>query len=427
MKYFLVPLGCATNKADTERIASVLESIGYSSALCEDEADCLGIVACSIRQSAIDRVIGRARNWNIRKNKEDITTFVSGCVLPEDEKRFLESFDFVVKLSEVNKLPQLLQQSGACTSENFWDIEPSRTSPFKALVPIQNGCDKFCTYCAVPYTRGRQVSRPSKEILNEVKSLIKQGYKQITLLGQNVNAYGLDKPEEELSFAGLLEQIGQLGDSASHKIWIHYTSPHPQDMVEEVFQVQAKHDCLADYLNFPLQSGDDEVLKRMNRRHTVEEYFDLLSLARRHMPDLTVSTDFIVGFCGESEEQFEQTKEALRRGKYDMAYIAQYSPRPGAVAEKRLVDDVSKTDKKRRDIELTEVLKETALRKNKEMIEKTVPVLVESVSRKPGKLIGRTQGLKSVEFESNNTDLIGQFIDVKITDCDPWRLFGECK
>jgi tRNA-2-methylthio-N6-dimethylallyladenosine synthase len=339
-------------------------------------------------------------------------------------KKFLKLFDLVVKVDQVVKLPQLLQEYGVTPPKDFWAINPKRGSTFKALVPIQNGCDKFCTYCAVPYTRGREVSRSSEDILTEIQSLIDDGVKQITLLGQNVNSYGLDKPETERTFAQLLDAIGQLADAAPGRVWIHYTSPHPRDMTEEVFDVMAKHLSLANYLNLPLQSGNSDVLRRMNRRYTVDQYMKVLDMAYEKIPDIAISTDIIVGFCGESEEQFEDTRAAVRRGKYDVAFIAQYSPRPGAVAEKRFADDVAKEEKKRRHTVLTEELKIVAHEKNQRLVGRTIPILVESASRKDGKLLGRTEGLKSVEFDSTNEDLIGQFVDVKITAADSWRLYA---
>lgn len=425
MRYFLLPLGCATNKADGESIASVLESAGYTAAQSEEDADLIGIVACSIRQSAIDRVYGKVRKWNKRKNTEQLTTFVSGCILPADEKKFLKIFDLVVKLDQVPQFPEMLNQYGARAPKNFWDIIPKRGSTFKALVPIQNGCDKFCTFCAVPYTRGREVSRSSEEILTHIDQLLSEGVKQITLLGQNVNSYGLDKKGEERTFAELLEEIGKRADALPHRVWIHYTSPHPRDMTEDVYRVQATYKSLANYLNLPLQSGDNDVLQRMNRRYSIDEYMKKLEMARSYMPDITVSTDIIVGFCGETEEQFERTAEAMRQGEYDLAFIAQYSPRPGAVAEKRFEDTIESSEKKKRHEHLTAILKETAQAKNQQLIEKTIPVLVEQKSRKKGKMLGRSEGLKSVEFDLEDDSRIGEFVDMKIIDADSWRLYGK--
>ena len=438
MQYWLIPLGCATNKADAERIAAMLERAGCTPAQSEEEADVVGVIACSIRQSAIDRIYSKIHKWNKRKSEKSLITIVSGCVLDADKKKFLKLFDIVLPLEEVPKLPELLQEYGAMPAASFWDITPKRGSHFKALVPIQNGCDKFCTYCAVPYTRGREVSRKSSEILAEVQQLVDDGYQQITLLGQNVNSYGLDKPgktgddgealeERELSFAELLDRVGDIADNAGRRVWVHYTSPHPRDMTEEVYQVQAKHPSLAKYLNLPMQSGDSEVLKRMNRRYSIETYMEKLDMARRIMPDITVSTDIIVGFCGETEEEFEHTRQAVARGKFDLAFIAQYSPRPGAVAEKRFEDTVPKATKKERDVVLTADLAVVALENNQKLVGKVVPVLVESKSRKSGKMLGRTEGLKSVEFESSDESLIGQFVDIEITECDAWRFKGVLK
>ncbi len=424
MKYFIVSLGCATNKSDAERIAAVLDSIGYTPAESEQDADLLGLVACSIRQSAIDRVIGRAKHWNEWKQEKKLITFVSGCVLPDDKKRFTKSFDFVIELEKILELPQLLQQYGIGTPKEFWDIEPHRDSSFRAFVPIQNGCNNFCTYCAVPYTRGREVSRPSESIYKEIQTLLDKGYKQITILGQNVNSYGLDVPEKEPTFAELLRTIGQMADTSSQQVRVYYTSPHPKDMNKEVYEVQSEYESLAPYLNLPLQSGNTQVLKRMNRRYTVEEFMSKLSLAREIIPDITVSTDIIVGFCGETDEQFQDTVDVMEKAAFDMAYIAQYSPRPNAVANERFKDDVPKDEKKKRDQHATEVLKKTALASNDKLVKTTQQVLVESQSRKQGKLVGRTQGLKSVEF-FGDPSLIGEYVNVKITGCDPWRLFAE--
>lgn len=424
MKYFLHPLGCAANKADTERIAAMLQTAGYTPAETELDAQVIGIVACSIRQSAIDRIYGKVHHWNKRKQREQLVTFVSGCILPADEKKFLKLFDLVVKLNDMPQLPRMLQEYGTVAPQSFWEINPVRASAFKALVPIQNGCNKFCTFCAVPYTRGREVSRPSTEILQEITSLIAQGYAQITLLGQNVNSYGLDKPKKEMTFAELLNAIGEMADKAPRNIWVHYTSPHPRDMTAEVLQVQSAHRSLANYLNLPLQSGNNDILKRMNRRYTVEHYMSILDEARTIIPNLTVSTDIIVGFCGETAQQFEDTVRAMERGVYDLAFIAQYSPRPGAVAERRFADDIEKEEKKRRAQTLTEVLKRSAAKNNARLVGHVLPVLVETCSRKDEKMLGRTEGLKSVEFVGDPS-LVGQFTQMKITNFDPWRLYGE--
>ncbi|MFH1426697.1 MAG: MiaB/RimO family radical SAM methylthiotransferase [Candidatus Kerfeldbacteria bacterium] len=424
MNYFLLQLGCATNKSDAERIASVLDSAGYAPVASAEEADLVGIVACSIRQSAIDRVYDRIHKWNLQKKKRPLTTFVSGCILEEDKKKFLKLFDIVLPLNDVTQLPEYLRQQGTSAGTAFWDIKPHHSSLFKALVPIQNGCNNFCTYCAVPYTRGREESRPSKDILQEVQTLLNNGYKQITLLGQNVNSYGQDTDGQEISFAALLDLIGTMADSARQHTWVYYTSPHPADMTQDVLKIQSKHRSLANYLNLPLQSGSDDVLNRMNRRYTAEEYFLILEDAHSILPDLTVSTDFIVGFSGETDNEFQYSVDALQRGAFDMAFIAQYSERPGALAEKRFPDDIAKAVKKERERTLTSVLTMTAAAANEKLVGQTIPALVETTSRKPGRLLARTEGLKSVEFISDDKKLIGEYVNLRVDSCDAWRLYG---
>ncbi len=272
------------NMSDSERVRTVIDQTGYVWTDNEDEAGILGIIACSVRQKSIDKVYSRISRWNKKKNKKSLITFISGCILPADRERFLKLFDIVFPMSELNELPDMFRQYGMVTPSSlhamgtgmemnksigeFWHISPHYNSDFEAFVPIQNGCDKFCTFCAVPYTRGREVSRPSAEILQEVEELVKQDYKSITLLGQNVNSYGLDKKGTELSFAGLLKEIGEMGLKSGKEFWVYFTSPHPRDMSDEVIDVIAAYPNLGKQIHLPLQSGDDKVLIRMNRKHS---------------------------------------------------------------------------------------------------------------------------------------------------------------
>ncbi len=361
------------NMSDTERTKPVIERMGYEWTDNEDEASLLGILACSVRQKAIDKVYSRISKWNKLKSKKNLLTFVTGCILPSDKNRFLKLFDIVFPMSELQQLPEMIGQYGIVTPfslqspvkghtmfENprlkefkekaaslklnehipdFWHINPLYESSFEAFVPIQNGCDKFCTFCAVPYTRGREVSRPSPEILDEVKSLVERDYKSITLLGQNVNSYGLDKKGEEIDFPELLRRIGGLGKKSGKEFWVYFTSPHPRDMTDEVIEVIAEFPCLAKQIHLPIQSGDDKVLIRMNRKYNVEKYGEIVKTIRRLIPEATLFTDIIVGFTGETDEQFENTRKAMVDFNYNMAYIAQYSQRPGAVSS-RWVDDI---------------------------------------------------------------------------------------
>ena len=434
MKYFLLPFGCQMNLSDTERVRTVLQQMGYIPTDNEEEANILGIVACSVRQKGIDKVYGRIEKWNAMKNRQNVITFVSGCILPADRVRFLKLFDLVFTMNELPSLPDMIRQYGVVTPikevnpsanmEPFWDINPMRASSFEAYIPIQNGCNNFCTYCAVPYTRGREVSRPSEEILNEVKELVEKDYKSITLLGQNVNSYGLDKKGEEINFAELLRRIGEFGKASGKEFWVYYTAPHPRDMEDEIMEVMAQYDCLAKQIHIPIQSGDDAMLQRMNRHHNLERYRHIIQTIRRVLPTATIFTDIIVGFTHETDEEFENTRRAMEEFKYNMAYIAQYSVREGAVASK-WEDDVPKEVKRQRYHRLTEELMKHSLLYNKGLLGTTVKMLVEDYDRKGGYLTGHTEGKIVIRFASNDESLIGQIVKVKVTSVSALSIEGK--
>ncbi|MBI9035570.1 MAG: tRNA (N6-isopentenyl adenosine(37)-C2)-methylthiotransferase MiaB [Bacteroidales bacterium] len=432
MKYHVITLGCQMNLSDSERVRTVIDDMGYTWTDNEDEANVIGIVACSVRQKAIDRVYSKISSWNKRKNKESIITFLSGCVLPEDEKKFLRKFDIVFQMKDLPQLPEMIRQYGITTPQDlqihdsmrdFWAVTPQYESSFDAYIPIQNGCDKFCTYCAVPYTRGREVSRPSEEIIDELKRLVAEGYKSITLLGQNVNSYGFDKKGEEIGFADLLRKIGEWGDSNQKDFWLYFTSPHPRDMTDEVLEVIAQYKCLAKQIHIPIQSGDEKVLIKMNRKHSMEKYRHIIHKIWELLPEATVFTDIIVGFTGETEEQFENTRKIMEEFKYNMAYIAQYSQRPGA-ASSRWEDDIPGEVKKHRFRELTEELKKHSLVYNQKLVGKTVKVLVRGKDRKKG-LSALTEGKLIVRFESNDESMIGTYQYVKIISAIEFSMEGE--
>lgn len=471
MKYHIISLGCQMNQSDTERVRTVLQAMGLSPTDHEDEAQVLGVIACSVRQKAIDKVYTRIAKWNKAKNRKSLITFVSGCILPTDRERFLKLFDLVFPMSELPSLPEMISQYGIVTPaglqqldsghdtlmrpaqsdahrsllkvvdsplpgtngiklnpaediDHFWKVEPSYSSNFEAFIPIQNGCDKFCTFCAVPYTRGREVSRPSREILDELKQLVDKDYKSITLLGQNVNSYGLDKKGEEVSFPQLLEQIGEFGEHSEKDFWVYFTSPHPRDMTDEVIEVIAKYKCLAKQIHLPVQSGDDKVLMRMNRKHGMDKYRHIVHTIRRLIPEATLFTDIIVGFTGETEAQFENTRSIMAEFKYNMAYIAQYSVRPGA-ASSRWDDDIPQLVKKERYHKLTQELTKHSQAYNNALIGKTIKVLVRGKDRKSGYLSALTEGKLVVRFPSEDEGLIGQFVWLTISSAAPLSLEGE--
>lgn len=470
-KYHLISLGCQMNLSDTERVKTVLHELGFEPTENEMEASILGVIACSVRQKAIDKVYSRIAKWNKLKNRKNLLTFVSGCILPADNERFIKLFDLVFPMSELPQLPDMIRQYGIATPaslqqssdslvvkkpkakvregvgfllepvktpqkptapklnpgkdiDEFWHVEPTYTSEFEAFIPIQNGCDKFCTFCAVPYTRGREVSRPSQEILDELAMLVNKGYKSITLLGQNVNSYGLDKRGDEISFAELLRRVGEFGQKSGKKFWVYFTSPHPRDMTDEVIEVIAQYDCLAKQIHLPVQSGDDKVLMRMNRKHAMDKYRHIVHTIRTLIPQATLFTDIIVGFTGESDEQFENTRKAMEEFKYNMAYIAQYSVRPGA-ASSRWEDDVPKEVKKQRYHILTEELTKHSFVYNEQLVGKTLEVLVRGNDRKAGFLTGYTEGKLVIRFGSNDENLIGQIVEVKVESASTLSLEGS--
>lgn len=456
MKYYLLPLGCQMNQSDTERVRTVLNKMGFTSTDNEEEASILGIIACSVRQKGIDKVYSRILKWNDMKQSRNCITFVSGCLLPADRTRFFKLFDLVFTMNELPELPDMIRQYGtniytpmmtdkvdkdiiyitttlsdrkhiinpSANMERFWEIQPDYNSSFDAFIPIQNGCNKFCTYCAVPYTRGREVSRHSEDIMKELKSLVENGYKSITLLGQNVNSYGLDKKGEEINFAELLRRIGKYGDSSGKDFWVYFTSPHPRDMSDEVIEVISQYRCLAKQIHLPIQSGDNAMLKRMNRNHSIDDYRHIINCIRTLIPEATIFTDIIVGFTGETEEEFENSRRAMEEFKYNMAYIAQYSVRPGAVASS-WADDVPKEIKRKRYHILTDELMKHSLEYNKGMIGKTVRVLVSGEDRKKSYLTGHTEGKIVIRFYSEDKSLCGSIVNVKVTSATALSIEGE--
>lgn len=445
MKYFLLPLGCQMNRSDTERVITVLNNMGCEPTDDENTADIIGVIACSVRQKGIDKVYSRILKWNTMKRNRNLITFISGCMLPADRVRFIRLFDIVFTMNELPELPDMIRQYGVMTAsssqipteeeivrqinpsanmDRFWAIKPQHISKYEAFIPIQNGCNKFCTYCAVPYTRGREVSRKSDEILTELRQAVEKGYKSITLLGQNVNSYGLDKKGDEMNFAQLLRTIGRYGDESGKEFWVYFTSPHPCDMNDEVIEVISQYRCLAKQIHIPIQSGDDDMLQRMNRKHTLEDYRHIINSIRRMLPTATIFTDIIVGFTGETEEEFENTRKAMIEFKYNMAYIAQYSVRPGAVAS-TWADDVPKEEKRKRYHVLSQELEKHSYLYNKSLIGTTQKVLVTGDDRKEGYLTGHTEGKIVIRFKSSDHSLVGQIVNVEVTSARPLSIEGN--
>jgi len=457
MKYMVLPFGCQMNRSDTERIRTVLNSMGLEESESEDDPDLAikGIIACSIRQKAVDRVYGKIRNWNSSKWKP--LTFLSGCFLPADGEKFEALFDFVFPIDLASKLPEMIRErtgddftnsislpSGEFADsdvmekriESFWQLQPAYSSGSEAFIPIQNGCNRFCTFCAVPYTRSREVSRLPAGILAELRYLVGKDYRSFTLLGQNVNSYGHDRKDSKLNFAALMKSIGKIGRETGKDFWTYFTSPHPRDMNGALFDVIAEYDVLAKQIHLPLQSGDDEVLSRMNRNYSVADYQQVVHEIRGTLPGATLFTDIIVGFCGETDAQFERTLEAMREIQFDMAYIAKYSPRPGA-ASAGWADDVSREVKEQRFAKAGEVLREIASRKKREMLASKQKVLLCGRNEQKGYFSGYTEGrvpvrlaldavnAKSAEKNVENRSRVGEFTTARITSTGSLSVEGR--
>jgi len=333
------------NKSDSERISTILENKGYQSASKENEADLILVNMCSVRQSAVDRVFGFGQKLKkLKALNPKLKTILTGCILKQDKRKFRKKFDEIWEM------------------KNYFEIAPKCQNRFQTLIPISNGCNNFCSYCVVPYTRGPLICHTHKEILKEVKEVVKKGLnpirnaisngaREIWLLGQNVNDYN-SPTEQKINFAKLLEMVNDIpGDFK-----IRFMSPHPADFTDELIDVMAKSKKIAKYLNLPVQSGDNEILKKMNRPYTIEQYKNLVKKIRKKIPDINLTTDVIVGFPGETQSQFKNTVKLFKEIKFNLAYIAKYSPRPGTAAF-RMKDNVPLKEKKRREKILRELIK----------------------------------------------------------------------
>jgi len=434
-KYFIRTYGCQMNVHDSEEVRAHLETIGFESVDTIEEADLVILNTCAIRENAHDKLygfLGRCKHLKTT-DKPDLIIAICGCMAQEENvcKEIMEKHpyvDLVFGTHNICDLEKLLINKSdkqdievfSCEGNVYENIEYKRDSKFKAWVNIQYGCDKFCTYCIVPYTRGKQRSRKSEDILKEVKDLVKNGYQEITLLGQNVNAYGKDL-EGELSFAKLLEECAKTGINR-----LRFVTSHPWDFTDEMIDVIAKYDNIMNYIHLPLQSGSDRILKLMGRRYTKEEYITLFNKIKDKIKGVSVTTDIIVGFPNETEEDFNETLDVVNTCKYDSAFTFIYSPREGTPAAK-MEDKVSLEEKEQRLYKLNEVINNYSLENNKKVIGNIEKVLVEGINEKDSaKLYGYTETMKLVNFKGDES-LIGKIINVKIVGAKSFSLDGEIK
>jgi tRNA-2-methylthio-N6-dimethylallyladenosine synthase len=427
MKYLIFTYGCQMNESDSERIGSILKENGLIKTSNIKEADFIFANMCSVRQPAVDRIFGKAKQFKEFKVKNPkLKTILTGCILEKDKKKLISGYDFILDIKDLEKWPAILglNKKKIDTKSHYLEIKPDYSNKFSASIPITFGCDNFCSYCVVPHSRGREVSRPAEKILNEAESLIEKGYKEIWFLGQNVNSYKSKLNGKEIGFAELIKTADKIpGD-----FWIRFTSSHPKDFSKKLIKAISRAEKVTNYLNLPIQSGDSRILKRMNRPYTARQYKYLIKNIRKEIPDISLSTDIIVGFPGETKKQFQNTAKLMKEIKYDMAYILKYSPRSGTEAEK-MKDSVSKEEKMRIFIVLNNILKKTALEKNKKMIDRETIALIDGKG-KNNEWLGKTRNYKTIKItcpSAGGKDILGKFIEVKITKAFPWGLEGRIK
>lgn len=432
--YHITTYGCQMNEHDTETIKGMLESMGYTFVEDRTKADVILLNTCAIRENAEDKVFGELGHMKTLKTENpDLILGVCGCMSQEEAvvSRILQKHAFVDVIfgtHNIHRLPYLLRDAyfNKEMVVEVWSKEgdiienlPKKREGMKAWVNIMYGCDKFCTYCIVPYTRGKERSRRPQDVIDEVRELARQGFKEITLLGQNVNAYGKDFTDIDYLFGDLMADMQKIDIPR-----IRFTTSHPRDFDDHLIEVLAAKGNLVEHIHLPVQSGSTEILKRMSRKYTRETYLELVRKIKQAIPDVVLTTDIIVGFPGETDEQFEETLSLVREVEYDTGFTFIYSPRAGTPAAE-MEDNVSMDVKKARLQRLNELMAEIGLKKNMAMKDQVVEVLVEGESKNNAEVLsGRTRSNKLVHFRGP-ASLCGQFVQVRITEPQTWVLKGE--
>ncbi len=435
-KFYIETYGCQMNVADSEVVAAILTSKGFIHTQDKNEADVILVNTCSVRENAEQRVRGRIQGFTeIRKHNPHLLVGIMGCMAERlGEKLFEEekNVNIVVGPDAYMDLPLLIDKAEKgekainielSVTETYEDICPSRINEtaISGFVSIMRGCNNFCTYCIVPYTRGRERSRSPHSIISEVLDLQRRGYKEVTLLGQNVNSYLYKDEQTTVNFPGLLEAVARTVPGMR----IRFATSHPKDMSDETLETIARWPNICRAIHLPVQSGSNSVLKNMNRKYTREWYLDRIAAIRRIIPDCGISTDVFVGFHNESEEDYQQTLQLMQEVGFDLAYMFKYSERPGTKASKSLPDNVDEDTKGRRLQELIDLQTRWSLESNRRDIGKIFEVLVEGVSRKsPDEMFGRSSQNKVIVFPAQKIP-VGSLVRIKVTDCTSATLKGE--
>ena len=430
--YHIITYGCQMNVHDSENISAIMEDLGYTKNENMDKSDVIILNTCAIRENAHNKVTGMlGRIKHLKETRPEIITMLCGCMAQEEgiANMLKDKYKWVnivfgthnihmIPTYLLNNLKEQTQELEVFSIEGnvYEGIPVKRDSKYTAWVNIMYGCDKFCTYCIVPYTRGKQRSRLNTDIINEVKELVKDGYKEVTLLGQNVNAYGKDL-DTNYTFANLLEDVAKTNIDR-----IRFVTSHPWDFTDEMIEVISKYDNIMPYIHLPIQSGSDEILKKMGRKYTIKEYTTLFNKLKSKIPNVSISTDIIVGFPNETEEDFNATLDIVRKLRYDLAYTFIYSKREGTPASK-MEDTITLETKKERLAKLNELVNECAKENNMKYLNKEVKVLLTDHSDKLDNLSGYTDTMKLVNVKADDKYL-GKIVNVKITDAKTWSLDG---
>ena len=433
-KYFLRTYGCQMNVHDSEEIKYYLESLGYEPVEELELADIVVLNTCAIRENAKDKVFGYlGRCKHLKKEKPDLIIAVAGCLMQkpneiEEIHNRHKYIDIIIGTHNLNELPNLIEEANKKKIQNievysnsdvvFENVKYNRDSKISAWINIIYGCDKFCTYCIVPFTRGRERSRKMEEVLEEVRDLKNQGYMEVTLLGQNVNAYGKDL-NLGYDFATLLEEVAKIGIPR-----IRFVTSHPWNFTDKMIDVIAKYDNIMPYIHLPIQSGSDDILRKMNRKYTIDEYKKLFDQIKSKVKNVAITTDIIVGFPNETDYDFKKTLDIVNYCKFDGAYTFIFSPREGTAAA-RMEDKISMEVKEKRLQELNSLVNKYSLESNQRLVGKVVEVLVNGISEKDSnKVYGYTETMKLVNIVGGK-ELIGKIVPVKITDAKSFSLDGE--
>ena len=437
---YIETYGCQMNFADSEIVASLLQKAGHSVTSDIEQADYILINTCAIRDNAEQRIRKRLRELRaLQQRHRQVRIGILGCMAERLQSQLMveeENVSFVVGPDSYRSLPHILDrvrqenvkaaETQLSTTETYADIEPVRLSSngISAYISIMRGCQNYCAYCVVPYTRGRERSRDPQTIVAEARTLFNQGYKEVTLLGQNVNSYRFASPDGNgamVDFPELMHRVAEIDPM----LRVRFATSHPKDLSDKLLQVMASHDNICKCIHLPVQSGSDRMLKLMNRHYDSAWYLDRIAAIRHYMPDCSITTDVIAGFCSETEEEHQMTLDIFRKVRYDYAYMFKFSMRPDTYAAKHLHDDIPEAEKTRRLEEIIALQGQIALENNRNEIGKTFQVLVEGEShRSKQQLFGRNSQNKVIVFDRQDAQP-GQYINVKVTDCTAATLKGE--